>query len=207
MQPGGARIDPWPLIRTIPFWRRRVRDLGGGIDFDSELRIIWHDEGAIRLSRREAELLTFLLQHRGRSFSPRELAAQAWRTPHLSAAQVRNYVVRLRRKLHGAELPRTLICCRSTSGGQCAVQQGCRPQPTWPGGSGVGDLRRRGPPLRGRRGPHPARARGQSATCEGPPGLAHATAAPDGAVKGAPVLWYTAVRQSEWSSTIPRATR
>jgi DNA-binding response OmpR family regulator len=95
--------------RRLHYWQRRVRDLGGGIDFDYEVRVIRHGGRAIRLSRREAELLTFLLEHPGQSFAPRDLASQAWLAPSLSAEQVRNYVVRLRRKLGGADLPFTLL--------------------------------------------------------------------------------------------------
>jgi DNA-binding response OmpR family regulator len=95
--------------RRLEFWQRRVRDLGGGIDFNYDVRIIRHQGGAIRLSRREAELLTFLLEHPAQSFTPRELADRAWLAPNLSAEQVRNYVVRLRRKLSGTDLPCTLI--------------------------------------------------------------------------------------------------
>jgi DNA-binding response OmpR family regulator len=95
--------------RRLHYWQRRVRDLGGGIDFDYEVRVIRHGGRAIRLSRREAELLTFLLEHPGQSFAPRKLASQAWLAPSLSSEQVRNYVVRLRRKLGGADLPFTLL--------------------------------------------------------------------------------------------------
>jgi DNA-binding response OmpR family regulator len=95
--------------RRLAFWQRRVRELGGGIDFDYEVRVIRHQGGSIRLSRREAELLTFLLEHPGQRFAPRDLADQAWLAPNHSAEQVRNYVVRLRRKLSGADLPCTLV--------------------------------------------------------------------------------------------------
>lgn len=95
--------------RRLGFWQRRVRELGGGIDFDREVRLIHHQGQAIRFSRREAELLSFLLEHPGRKFTPRELADGAWLAPNLSQEQVRNYVVRLRRKLAGAELPCTLV--------------------------------------------------------------------------------------------------
>jgi DNA-binding response OmpR family regulator len=95
--------------RRLGFWQRRVRELGGGIDFDREVRLVRHQGQAIRFSRREAELLSFLLENPGRRFTPRELADQAWLAPNLSQEQVRNYVVRLRRKLSGAELPCTLV--------------------------------------------------------------------------------------------------
>jgi DNA-binding response OmpR family regulator len=95
--------------RRLDYWQERVRELGGGLDFDPALRTIRHSEQAIRLSRREAELLRFLLEHPGQRFAPRELAARAWLAPKLSSEQVRNYVVRLRRKLSGASVPCTLV--------------------------------------------------------------------------------------------------
>jgi DNA-binding response OmpR family regulator len=95
--------------RRLDFWQGRARDLGGGLDFDPALRTIRHSGEEIRLSRREAELLSFLLANPGQMFAPRELAAQAWQAPQLSSEQVRNYVVRLRRKLSGNAVPCTLI--------------------------------------------------------------------------------------------------
>jgi DNA-binding response OmpR family regulator len=97
------------LRRRLDFWQGRVSELGGGLDFDPALRTIRHRGQAIRLTGREAELLRFLLEHPGQRFAPRELAARAWLSPALSSEQVRNYVVRLRRKLSGAELPCTLV--------------------------------------------------------------------------------------------------
>ncbi|MBJ7599450.1 MAG: hypothetical protein DLM67_22835 [Candidatus Nephthysia bennettiae] len=95
--------------RRLDYWQARVRELGGGLDYDPGVRTIRHRDQAVRLSRREAELLSFLLEHPGQRFSPRELAARAWLAPNLSSEQVRNYVVRLRRKLTGADLPCTLV--------------------------------------------------------------------------------------------------
>jgi DNA-binding response OmpR family regulator len=93
----------------LEYWRRRVRELGGGVGFDEATRLIDYRGSVIRLTRREAELFSYLLTHPRRSFRPDELAAGAWRTPGLSAPQVRNYVVRLRRKLAEAQLPYDLI--------------------------------------------------------------------------------------------------
>lgn len=93
----------------LEFWRRRLRELGGAVDFDERTRLIRHGDESVRLSRREAELFGFLLAHPEGSFRPDELAAAAWRTPGLSAPQVRNYVVRLRRKLTETRVPADLI--------------------------------------------------------------------------------------------------
>ena len=95
--------------RRLHFWQRRVREMGGGIDFDAGSRVIRHDGREVRLSRREGELLAFLLEHPGQSFAPPELASRAWLAPALSSEQVRNYVVRLRRKLGGAAVPCILL--------------------------------------------------------------------------------------------------
>jgi DNA-binding response OmpR family regulator len=95
--------------RRLDYWQWRVRELGGGLDFDPTVRTIRHREQEIRLSKREAELLRFLLEHPGQRFGPRELAAKAWLSPTLSSEQVRNYVVRLRRKLSGEGVPCTLV--------------------------------------------------------------------------------------------------
>jgi DNA-binding response OmpR family regulator len=95
--------------RHLEYWRRRLSELGGGVGFDEVTRLIDYRGGVIRLTRREAELFSYLLTHPGCSFRPEELAAEAWRTPGLSAPQVRNYVVRLRRKLAEAQLPYDLI--------------------------------------------------------------------------------------------------
>jgi DNA-binding response OmpR family regulator len=96
------------IRRRLAFWRRRLRELGG-VGFDEHSRLIQHEGGTVRLSRREAQLFAFLLTHPGGSFRPEELAAEAWRAPALSAPQVRNYVVRLRRKLTQTQAPCDLI--------------------------------------------------------------------------------------------------
>jgi DNA-binding response OmpR family regulator len=56
----------------------------------------------VALTRRESQLLTFLLEHPARFFDTRTLAARAWHDPHLASEQVRTYVVRLRRRLQEA---------------------------------------------------------------------------------------------------------
>jgi DNA-binding response OmpR family regulator len=93
----------------LEYWRRRLTDLGGGVGFDEVTRLIDHDGGVVRLTRREAELFSYLLTHPDGRFRPEALAAEAWGTPAPSAPQVRNYVVRLRRKLVQAGLPCDLI--------------------------------------------------------------------------------------------------
>jgi DNA-binding response OmpR family regulator len=95
--------------RRLEYWRGRVRDLGGGVGFDEATRLIDYRGGVVRLTRRETELFAYLLAHPNGRFRPDELAAQAWQTQAPSAPQIRNYVVRLRRKLAHAQLPYDLI--------------------------------------------------------------------------------------------------
>ncbi len=78
-------------------WRRR-HARASGIVLD-ERRVLAHGTRRVRLTRREVELLDFLLRHPGRRFTTKELASLAWRSPWLSAAQVRTYLMRLRRRL------------------------------------------------------------------------------------------------------------
>jgi hypothetical protein len=91
------------LRERLGFWQRRHRDLAG-VDIDETTGILYGAEGAIPLTTREAQLLTFLLQRPDRYFVPSALAAEAWHDPRLAAEQVRSYVVRLRRRLAEARV-------------------------------------------------------------------------------------------------------
>jgi DNA-binding response OmpR family regulator len=97
------------FVGRLEFWRRRARELGSGVGFDEGTRLIKHGGGSVRLTRREAELFAFLLTHPESTFSAQDLTAQAWQAPGLPPQQIRNYVVRLRRKLAAAQLPCAVI--------------------------------------------------------------------------------------------------
>ena len=100
------RIAEWELTRLrerLSFWQRRHRDLAG-VDVDETAGILYGADGAIPLTAREAQLLSFLLQRPDRYFVPSVLAAQAWHDPRLADEQVRSYVVRLRRRLAEARV-------------------------------------------------------------------------------------------------------
>jgi DNA-binding response OmpR family regulator len=97
------------FVGRLEFWRRRARELGSGVGFDQGTRLIKHGGGSVRLTRREAELFAFLLSHPEATFSAQDLTAEAWQAPGLPPQQVRNYVVRLRRKLAAARLPCAVI--------------------------------------------------------------------------------------------------
>jgi DNA-binding response OmpR family regulator len=100
------RIAEWELTRLrerLAFWQHRHRDLAG-VDLDETAGVLYGADGAIPLTAREAQLLTFLLQRPDRYFVPKVLAAQAWHAPRLADEQVRSYVVRLRRRLAEARV-------------------------------------------------------------------------------------------------------
>lgn len=78
-------------------WRERHARASGVVLDDG--RVLVHGGKAVRLTRREVELLDFLLRHPRRQFTAKELATLAWQNPWLSDAQVRTYLMRLRRRL------------------------------------------------------------------------------------------------------------
>lgn len=83
-------------------WRERHAQ-ASGIVLDAS-RALTHDGKTVRLTRREVELLDFLLHHPRRHFTTKELATLAWRSPWLSDAQVRTYLMRLRRRMRDVGL-------------------------------------------------------------------------------------------------------
>jgi DNA-binding response OmpR family regulator len=79
-------------------WRIRHAELSG-VQVDAERRTVSYAGMTATLTRRETDLLGFLLAHPDRPFSPRQLAVAAWSNARLSDAQVRTYMMRLRRRL------------------------------------------------------------------------------------------------------------
>jgi DNA-binding response OmpR family regulator len=79
-------------------WRSRHAELAG-LQVDGEARTVSYAGKTVGLTRRETDLLAFLLAHPDRPFSPRHLAVAAWNNGRLSDAQVRTYMMRLRRRL------------------------------------------------------------------------------------------------------------
>ena len=86
------------LHGRLLFWQSRHSVLAP-VDLDERLGIVTPTGNAVPLTRRESQLLRFLLQNPSRFFDANTLAAKAWQDPSLAAEQVRTYVVRLRRRL------------------------------------------------------------------------------------------------------------
>jgi DNA-binding winged helix-turn-helix (wHTH) protein len=95
----GAR-EAVAIAEGLAFWRRRVLELSG-LEIDLERRTLNVDfDREVMLTRRELQLLEFLLQHQDRFFADHVLALRAW-GDRLTGDQVRIYVRRLRAKLEG----------------------------------------------------------------------------------------------------------
>jgi DNA-binding response OmpR family regulator len=76
-----------------------------GTTIDSESRTITRGERSAGFSKRDWELLTFLLANPGQWFTAEDLVRLAWRSTRYSTEQLRSYVLRLRRKMAPLELP------------------------------------------------------------------------------------------------------
>lgn len=100
------------LEARLAFWRVRQLRLGESLDGKELLHLVFGDKD-LRLSRREAQMLGFLASNTNTRFAAQVLATRAWHDHALSAAQVRNYVSRLRQKLQQADAP----CRIETVGG------------------------------------------------------------------------------------------
>jgi len=97
-----APADLTRLRDRLDFWRERHRQLAP-MDLDEPRRVLHGASGAFALTRRQVELLTFLLDRPGQFQSVTTLVARAWLNPCLAPEQVRSYVVKLRRLLVAAE--------------------------------------------------------------------------------------------------------
>src|SRR6266851_1720365 len=96
------------LQSRLDFWERRLWDLAG-LDLDIRRRVLTYAGRRLTLTRREAELLSFLARRPGQFFTAAQLVSLAWAAPELSAEQLRTYVVRLRRHLATSGVPARLV--------------------------------------------------------------------------------------------------
>lgn len=92
----------------IRLWYQRLWDLQG-LWLDSDTRMVRHGEKYLTLTRREFQLLSFLLAHPNRFFTSTQIVGQAWADRALSPEEVRNYVLRLRKALVELEIPCDLV--------------------------------------------------------------------------------------------------
>lgn len=104
-------------------WRDRHTELSG-LALDRKEHLLTYAGRTVRLTRREADLLDFMLRHPKRVFTPKQLATLAWQNSRLSDAQVRTYVMRLRVRLHDIGLDHILTAVRNQGYGANLIARG-----------------------------------------------------------------------------------
>ena len=92
----------------LDLWYRRVWELQG-LWLDPEGRMVRHQGGEAHLTKREFQLLQFLLDHPHRFFTADQIKDRAWAEPSLFPEEVRNYVRRIRRILAELAIPCDLV--------------------------------------------------------------------------------------------------
>ena len=92
----------------LDLWYRRVWELQG-LWLDPDGRVVRHQGREVRLTKREFQLLQFLLDHPHRFFTADQIKDRAWAEPALFPEEVRNYVRRVRKILTELEIPCDLL--------------------------------------------------------------------------------------------------
>ena len=92
----------------LDLWYERIWDLQG-LWLDPTGRMVRHKGREVALTKREFQLLQFLLSHPHRYFTTIQILGQAWADPALFPEEVRNYVRRLRKILTELEIPVDLV--------------------------------------------------------------------------------------------------
>jgi DNA-binding response OmpR family regulator len=92
----------------LDLWYRRVWELQG-LWVDPTGRVVRHQGSEVSLTKREFQLLQFLLDHPHRYFTTSQILGQAWADPALFPEEVRNYVRRLRKILVDLGIPADLV--------------------------------------------------------------------------------------------------
>jgi DNA-binding response OmpR family regulator len=105
---GGLLGEQRRIGHRLTFWRSRYFELAG-LEMDPVKHTVRYKENTLFLTRREYQLLSFLLERPHRSFSAEQLIALAWRKDELSPEEVRTYIGRLRKRLGQLAGPYRLI--------------------------------------------------------------------------------------------------
>ena len=94
--------------KRLDLWYKRIWDLQG-LWLDPTGRMIRHKGNDVSLTKREFQLLQFLLNHPHRYFTTTQILGQAWADPALFPEEVRNYIRRLRKILADLEIPVDIV--------------------------------------------------------------------------------------------------
>jgi DNA-binding response OmpR family regulator len=92
----------------LDLWYRRIWELQG-LWLDPSGRLIRYQGRELSLTKREFQLLQFLLDHPHRYFTTAQILGQAWADPALFPEEVRNYVRRLRKVLADLGVPSDIV--------------------------------------------------------------------------------------------------
>lgn len=107
----------------LAIWRDRHAELAGVVIDRKEHTLVYAGK-SLRLTRREADLLDFLMRHPRRPFTSKQLATLAWQNSRLSDAQVRTYIMRLRARLKDVGLGQVITVVRNRGYGITAALGG-----------------------------------------------------------------------------------
>ena len=94
--------------QRLDLWYERLWALQG-LWVDPEGDIVRHQEVSAALTKREAQLLRFLLDHPHRYFTASQIMSRAWADSTLFPEEVRNYVQRVRKILKRLDIPCNLV--------------------------------------------------------------------------------------------------
>ena len=100
------------IENRLAAWRDRHAQLAGVVISPKDHTLTYAGK-SLRLTRREAHLLDFLLRHPRRPFTSKQLATLAWQDSRLSDAQVRTYIMRLRNRLREIGLDGVITVVRN----------------------------------------------------------------------------------------------
>jgi PAS domain-containing protein len=118
------------LRKRRDHWSRRHAQVVG-LQFDLETGLVRHGDRVVPMTRREQQLLRFLIDRPGSFYPSRALLARAWHASYLSEEQIRTYIGRLRRKLTELELPCELVTKRPQGYGLVFAEgDGAPPSPS-----------------------------------------------------------------------------
>jgi DNA-binding response OmpR family regulator len=92
----------------LDLWYHRIWELQG-LWLDPTGRMVRHKGHEVALTKREFQLLQFLLDHPHRYYTTAQILGQAWADPALFPEEVRNYVRRLRKILVDLAIPVDLV--------------------------------------------------------------------------------------------------
>jgi DNA-binding response OmpR family regulator len=101
-------------------WRDRHAELAGVVIDRTDHKLTYAGK-SLRLTRREADLLDFLLRHPRHPYTSKQLATLAWQNSRLSDAQVRTYIMRLRTRLRDVGLEQVITVERNRGYGISAT--------------------------------------------------------------------------------------